>query len=116
MLLTELFGVDVETSCPNLLILLLFTHGVIARACLGLFNLLEVATLLLDLFLQEFAANSDVSVVQNLVEILAYCDSSTLESWIELVDRRQVTLIIFEETLVLLLDTCLLVELINEAF
>ena len=59
LLFTELFGIDVQTARPDPILLLLVTLRIV---CLGLrlLFLFEVASLLFDLFFEEFATDADI--------------------------------------------------------
>ena len=77
-----------QTAGPNPLIHLLLALRVI-RVRLGLLNLLEVAALLLNLLLEELAADAQIRIVQNLVKLPANLNRSLLQEWIQLVDGGQ---------------------------
>ena len=79
-----------KTSCPYLLLELLLTHRIILLRLLLLF---EVTTLLVDLLLEELAADPVIRVVQDLVQVLTNCDSGVLGLWVELIDLGQSGLI-----------------------
>ena len=71
LLLTQFLRVDMQTASPDPVPSLLLARWIIRR---GLLNLLEVATLLLYLLLQELTADADIRVVEHLVEVLAHLD------------------------------------------
>ena len=71
LLLTQFLRVDMQTTSPDPVPSLLLARWIVRR---GLLNLLEVATLLLDLLLQELTADADIRVVEHLVEVLAHLD------------------------------------------
>ena len=77
-----------QTAGPNPLIHLLLALRVV-RVRLGFLNLLEVAALLLDLLLEELAADAQIRIVQNLVKLPANLNRSLLQEWIQLVDGSQ---------------------------
>ena len=79
-----------KTSCPYFLLELLLTHRIILLRLLLLF---EVTTLLVDLLLEELAADPIIRVVQDLVQVLTNCDSGVLGLWVELIDLGQSGLI-----------------------
>ena len=88
LLLSQFLRVDVQTTSPNPFIHLLLALRVI-RVRLGLLNLLEVATLLLDLLFEELTADAQIRVVQNLVKLSANLNRSLLQEWIQLVNGGQ---------------------------
>ena len=76
-----------KTSCPYLLLEFLLTHWIILLRLLLLF---EVTTLLVDLLLEELAADTIIRVVQDLVQVLTNRDGGVPGLWIELIDLGQV--------------------------
>ena len=79
-----------KTSCPYLLLEFLLTHWIILLRLLLLF---EVTTLLVDLLLEELAADTIIRVVQDLVQVLTNRDGGVPGLWIELIDLGQSGLI-----------------------
>ena len=98
LLFTELFGIDVQTARPDPVLLLLVTLRVV-RLRLRLLFLLEVASLLLDLFFEEFTADAEVRVVEYLVEVLADLDCPLLQQRVQLVDCGELGGVVFQKSL-----------------